>query len=168
MIAAAGALYAGFPARVGLTRSQAQVSMPGDLILPTATFQADRVRIVADAGDGNGMAPIWPELGDLATAYEQLFDVPLELVYREAPDLMVWRTCTPTRDDRKGCDLFSASLAVVLRPAGGGTAVHVRERYQIHDEARGRIAAAATMTASAVVTTTNLGRLRRRVLATSA
>lgn len=50
LIGAAGAACAatGFPVRTGLTRSQAAVSLPGDLLLPTAPIVADRaVRIRA-------------------------------------------------------------------------------------------------------------------------
>ncbi|MCI1866946.1 MAG: hypothetical protein LKI83_05420 [Actinomyces sp.] len=55
--AAAGLLAAGFPARTGLTRSEAAVSLPGDLLVPTATIVADRaVRI------GAGADAVWPWL----------------------------------------------------------------------------------------------------------
>ncbi len=54
----AAALWAtGFPARTGLTRSEAAVSLPGDLLLPTASIVADRaIRIDAPAG------AVWPWL----------------------------------------------------------------------------------------------------------
>lgn len=55
--AVGGALASGFPARVGLTRSQAAVSLPGDLVLPGATLVADRATLV-DAAPGD----IWPWL----------------------------------------------------------------------------------------------------------
>lgn len=167
-LAAAGAFCTGFPVRVGLTRSWAQVSLPGDLVFPAATLQADRLQIIEDAGLADGLEPIWPYLSRLRASYEVLFDAPLELLCEETPDLMVWRTSRPARDGRRGLDLFSASLSVVLRPAGAGTAVHVRERYDLLGGFPARAAAAAVMTASAAVTTINLRRLSRRVVNSAA
>lgn len=52
-----GALASGFPVRVGLTRSEAAVSLPGDLLLPGATVVADRSLLV-----GAPPERIWPWL----------------------------------------------------------------------------------------------------------
>lgn len=43
ILGCAGAIYAtGFPRRIGLTRSEASVSLPGDLELPNADVVVDR------------------------------------------------------------------------------------------------------------------------------
>lgn len=52
-----GALATGFPVRVGLTRSQAAISLPGDLVVPGATVVADRATLV----DAPPQA-VWPWL----------------------------------------------------------------------------------------------------------
>lgn len=162
-VAAAGIMYAGFPARVGLTRSQAQISMPGDLVLPAATIQADRMLTLDEVADSY-LSAIWAYLAELATSYETVFDSPVELVYQEMPDLTVWRTVAPSHDSRHETDLFSASLSIVVRPVGAGTTVHVRERYQVLGGRRGRLAATAATVASAFTTTAELRRIRRDLL----
>lgn len=164
-IGAAALIYSGFPSRVGLTRSQAQVSMPGDLIYPTAALQGDRQIAIQDAGDEDGLKPIWPYLTELQAHYEDLLDTPLETVFHQDADLVVWKTARPARDDSRDLDLFEASIAAVLRPAGGATTLHVRERYAILDSVRGRLAATVVLTASAGVITAQLRRIRRWVQA---
>lgn len=51
------ALATGWPTRQGLTRSQAAVSLPGDLILPTAPIVADRALTIHAPADA-----VWPWL----------------------------------------------------------------------------------------------------------
>jgi len=55
--AAAACVATGFPARTGLTRSRAAVSLPGDLLLPTAPIVADRA-VTIDASPDQ----VWPWL----------------------------------------------------------------------------------------------------------
>lgn len=58
-LGAAGALAVatGWPTRQGLTRSEAAVSLPGDLLLPTATIVADRAITIHAPAD-----EVWPWL----------------------------------------------------------------------------------------------------------
>ena len=59
-LAGGGVLATGFPARTGLTRSQAAVSLPGDLVLPGATVIADRATLNSAPAER-----IWPWLTQL-------------------------------------------------------------------------------------------------------
>ena len=150
--------YMGFPARVGLTASQAQVSMPGDLLLPTAAVQGDRAVVASGTPE-----EVWPLALELQSLYEDLFDSELAVVYRQAPDLVVWEAVMPARDDDHDQDLFRATVAVALRPVSGGTMIHVRERYAVLDGVRGRFAASVVLATSAVVTSAKLHGFRRQV-----
>lgn len=157
-VAVGAASYFGFPARLGLTKSQTQVSMPGDLELPTAQIQGDRA-LIAEVEP----AAIWPAALELKETYEKLLGTTLEVVYREAPDLIVWQTASPVRVEEKDMDLFSASIAVALRPAGGATLIQVRERYQVLEPRFGRAAANLALTASAGIVGLKLRSIRRNV-----
>ncbi len=152
--AAAIGAYMGFPTRVGLTKSQARVSMPGDLLLPTATMQADRATTLP-ATPGNA----WAVTADLKDVYEDLYDVPLDMVYEEAPDLVVWQTSSPIKENQK--DMLAASVAVTMTPLGNDSLIHVRERYLPLDDKKGKLAAAIEMITSAAIVTSVLAKNRR-------
>ena len=157
----AAALYAGLPTRVGLTRSQALVSMPGDLVLPTAQLQADRMVTIEEGGRREALEKGWPLLLGLQPVYEDTLGAKLVAVYEDAPNLVVWKTVEPTRDDVHQEDLFSASVAVVARPEGSAVSIHARERYALHGDWRARVAATAAMTATAGNVSPALRRIRR-------
>ncbi len=157
-VAVGAVTYFGFPARLGLTKSQTQVSMPGDLELPTAQIQGDRALVVEVEP-----AVIWPAVLELKETYEKLLGTRLEVVYREAPALIVWQTVPPVRVEEKDMDLFTASIAVALRPAGGATLIQVRERYLVHEPRFGRAAAKLALTASAGIVGLKLRSIRRTV-----
>ena len=95
------ALASGFPARLGLTRAQALVSMPGDLVLPTATLKADRVATLPGTPED-----VWPLAHDVVATYEDLWGQPLDVVYEEVPNLLVVATNKPSED------AIDASLAI--------------------------------------------------------
>ena len=163
LIPAAGLValvYMGFPARVGLTASQARVSMPGDLVLPTASVVGDRSATVSGTA-----LDVWPLVLGLQSLYEDLFDSELTVAYLQAPDLIVWEAVMPARDDDHDQDLFRATVAVALRPVSGGTMVHVRERYEILEGVRGRFAASVVLATSAVVTSAKLRGFRKVITA---
>lgn len=136
--------YLGFPTRVGLTKSGARVSMPGDLLLPAAKMQADRAATL-----GAPPGKTWALSADLKDLYEDMFDAPMDLIYEEAPNLAVWQTTSPVRDG--DVDLFEATVALTLTAVGNETEVHVRERYLTSEVAKGRMAAAVQMVVSAVL-----------------
>lgn len=137
------AIYAGFPARRGLTKAQSLVSYPGDLVYPMAQYQADRAVQVSSPRE-----LVWQQMPYLRDEYEELLGVPLELVFEEEPDVIVWRTAHPARDSAKDEDYFVASVAVNLEPAaGGGTDIMIRERYAT-EGAKGIIASRVASAAS--------------------
>ena len=113
------ALASGFPARLGLTRAQVLVSMPGDLVLPTATLKADRVATLPGTPED-----VWPLAHDVVATYEDLWGQPLDVVYEEVPNLLVVATNKPSED------AIDASLAIRFNcGADQTTTMHVRERY---------------------------------------
>ncbi len=156
---AAGAVvaYLGFPSRLGLTKAQAAVSMPGDLILPAADVQADRAATVVGTA-----RELWPSVSDLKTVYEGLYDIPLAPVYRQAPNLVVWEGTRTVRDSRHEEDLFRVTVAVTMNPESvDSTFVHVRERYRTSSGRRGRMAALTEVTTTAAVVGGLLSKMRR-------
>lgn len=147
-----GLAYSGFPKRVGLTKAQALVSMPGDLVLPAAQVQVDRA-ITVDAHPQS----VWPYVIQLRHDYRKdLWDVPVETEVVVEPELVVWKTGRPAHE--KDLDLFEASAAIMLEPtADGTTRIHVRERYQYFNK-KGRAAVAVVTTVGAL---TIYSRLRK-------
>ncbi len=114
----AGVLASGFPNRVGVTRSGADLSLPGDLALPTAQVQADRAREFAATPD-----QLWPELLAAEDFYAFLWDRPLTLLTDDSTEFLVWQT--PPAED------WQATLTAALLPGTDGhTVVHLRERYR--------------------------------------
>lgn len=144
----------GFPRRVGLTRSEAALSLPGDLLLPVAPVQADRAHTFRSSRSaGAGESALWSHLLELGDLYALVWNQPLELVYDRSGEALVWRTVP-------GNGAFAATLAVLLIPqADGEVAVRLRERYKPHDKAGLR--ASRTMTvATALVTSGSWLQLR--------
>lgn len=142
-----GALVVGgFPRRSGLTAAQSLVSMPGDMLLPTAPIQADRAGTLGAAAD-----EVWPLVEDLATAYADLWDVPLQTVYESENELLVVQTDERSVDEDPGEAYWRASLAIRLIPGVDGTVtVQIRERYLPNGTA-GKTAAYSAMILSAVL-----------------
>lgn len=136
--------YMGFPTREGLTKSHARVSMPGDLLLPSAKMQADRAATL-EAPPSRA----WALTADVKDLYEDMLGVPLDLVYEDAPNLAVWQTSSPLKDG--DTELFQASVALTMTPVGEETEVHVRERYLTSQTVKGKVAAALEMVTSSVL-----------------
>ena len=133
----------GFPKRVGLTKARAAVSMPGDLVLPSAQSVVDR-SVVVEASPQS----VWPYVIQLRHDFKDLWDAPVKTEVIEEPNLVIWRTGEPASED--DLDLFDASAAVVLEPVSEHeTRIHVRERYNFYNP-KGRMAAAVVTTASAI------------------
>lgn len=110
-------LWSGFPFRVGLTKAEARLSLPGDLIVPVAAQVGDRAKSFAASP-----ADLYPGLLSMADIYQEVWGRRLEMAYEETNSLLVWKT----EESEPG----AASLAACLLPAPDGrTVVHVRERY---------------------------------------
>ncbi len=136
-----GIAYSGFPRRMGLTRAQSLVSMPGDLVLPGARIQADRVlRIPGTPGE------VWSALPDLVLGFEDVAGRVLVTVYEDAPELWVLQT-----GDTPGFD-WQGSVAIrLVQGADDTTSVHIRERYLTDGfRARSRIELMMAVTAAKV------------------
>ncbi|WRS30036.1 hypothetical protein U6G28_11100 [Actinomycetaceae bacterium MB13-C1-2] len=139
-------VVSGFPRRSGLTAAQSLVSMPGDMVLPTAPVQADRAGTLAATAD-----EVWPLVEDLATAYADLWDVPLQTVYESENELLVVQTDERSVDENPNEAYWRASLAIRLIPSVDGTVtVQIRERY-LPNGAAGKTAAYSAMILSAVL-----------------
>ncbi len=123
---AGGLAASGFPNRVGLTRAQALVSMPGDLILPTATVQADRVAVFEASP-----SVVWPFVQELLDDYADLWEIPLQVAYRRDGELLALVSDFESIDQDPAEIDFQASLAVRLAASQDQSCfVHVRERYE--------------------------------------
>lgn len=122
----AGLVASGFPRRVGLTRSEAALSLPGDLVFPQAPIVGDRATSVATP-----LEALWSETAALVDNYQNAWGRSLLLESEEDQYARVWRTVDGEED-------WDASLAAVLLPGvDGRTTLHIRERYGI-DDARTR------------------------------
>ena len=137
------AVYAGFPRRVGATSTDAAQSLPGDLLLPTARFQADRKVVLP--GLPSALSASAPRIREL---YEQLWRTELELAFAGSGAALAQSAQSAPLGQTPGAlaawtgqlGQIPVSLAVTFTPAPDGqTAVHVRERY---DAPRGLGAAA--------------------------
>ncbi len=128
LLAALGgaAVYLGYPTRRGLTKAQAEVSMPGDLLLPTASYVADR-RVEVPLTPQQ----VWPFVEYLGVSYEDVLGVPLEIMVEDQPETLIWKTSHPARNEKTGEEYFEASVAVTVTPTRDGhSEVMVRERYE--------------------------------------
>lgn len=112
----AGAIATGFPKRIGLTASEAAVSLPGDLLLPGADAVADRgIRIDA--------APeaVWRVI-------EKAFEDEEEsrVLAREEGSCLILSVPTPGFEDegREGTLVFA-----ILPLTHDRTLLHLRERH---------------------------------------
>lgn len=130
----------GFPGRIGLTKTQAQISLPGDLVLPTAQLQADRAHSFAASSQD-----LWPDLSLLIELYTEVWERDLVLVYEEKDQVLVWKTADDScadescgSDDHSHGHQWQASLTAALVPGPDGqTVVHLRERYQYEGKEAG-------------------------------
>lgn len=112
---AAGAWATGFPRRIGLTASQASLSLPGDLLLPNPGVVVDRgIRIDAP------IEAVWRVLD---AAYE---GDEASVVDREENSHLLLRVPAPgyEEEERSGTCVFA-----LLPLPQGRTLLHVRERH---------------------------------------
>jgi hypothetical protein len=119
--ATAVALLSGLPSRVGLTKSEANLSLPGDLIVPQAELQADRGITLKGS-----VSRYWSELMRIEELYEALWERELDLKYEVSGEILVWETA---KDESQP---WHGTLAVVAIPGVDGTfRLRVRERYSV-------------------------------------
>ncbi|WP_026460152.1 hypothetical protein [Schaalia suimastitidis] len=106
----------GFPSRIGLTRSQAALSLPGDLLAPGADVVVDRAIVVHAHPQA-----VWQVI---ETAFHAHGD---DVIASEEEDCLILRVPLPGLDhddDRSGvCTL------ALLPEANGTTRIHLRERH---------------------------------------
>lgn len=109
----------GFPARVGLTRSEAALSLPGDLLFPQAPLCADRSGSLPAT-----RADLWPDVLSLAELYSDIWSRELVLECEEDGYAAIWRTTEENAAE------WEASLSAVLLPGvDGQVTLRLRERY---------------------------------------
>lgn len=127
LAAAAGAAATGFPRRLGLTASQAAVSLPGDLLVPGADVVADRgIEVPAPA------ALVWEVLD---AAFEP--DGSVDVVAREAGEYLLFRSGGPDSPEGEGGE--SSCVIALLPVSGGRTLVHIRERHKAGEDGKARL-----------------------------
>ena len=119
LIGGACALAAsGFPRRIGLTASQADVSLPGDLLLPGANVVVDRgVAIDAPA------SVVWDVLG---RAFEP--DEASTIVDVEEEDHVLMRVAAPGAP--AGAPASGTCVIALLPLSPSRTLLHIRERHE--------------------------------------
>lgn len=120
-LATAGAAAAmkayGFPRRIGLTRSQASLSLPGDLLIPMADVVVDRAVLVnADP------SALWQVLEILFTPSTRT-----DVLVAQPNDCLVLAVA-PTGDQAEE-ELTGTCTFALLPEANGRTRLHVRERH---------------------------------------
>ena len=128
ILGCAGAIYAtGFPRRIGLTRSEASVSLPGDLELPNADVVVDRA----------------VEIDALPTRVWEVIDAAFEededgrVLIRQEGDCLVIRVPAPGRnlEWEDEVDEYTGTCTFALLPeANGKTRLHLRERHLSTEE----------------------------------
>ena len=119
LVAGACAVAAtGFPRRIGLTASQADVSLPGDLILPGANVVVDR------------HAPasvVWDVLGHVFEPEDESTIIDIE-----DEDHILMRVAPPAAPE--GAEASGTCVIALLPLSPSRTLLHIRERH----EAQGR------------------------------
>ncbi|EJF41638.1 hypothetical protein HMPREF1317_0581 [Schaalia georgiae F0490] len=127
LAAAAGVAATGFPRRMGLTASQAAVSLPGDLLVPGADVVADRgIEVPAPA------ALVWEVLD---AAFEP--DGSVDVVARERDEYVLLRSGGPDSPEGEGGE--SSCVIALLPITVGRTLVHIRERHKAGEGGRARL-----------------------------
>lgn len=125
LVAGACALAAsGFPRRIGLTASQADVSLPGDLILPGANVIVDR-GVAIDAPS----SVVWDVLG---RAFEP--DDESTIIEIRDEDYILMRVAPPASP--QGTPASGTCVIALLPLAPGRTLVHIRERHEVSGRER--------------------------------
>lgn len=140
-VCAAGvALVTGFPHRVGASRLEAELRLPGDDILPDAPVVVDRA-VDIDATPGT----VWSVLNLLLDEDEEMF------VHSTVENQALILASNDVEDDLVGTRVDSdATWAFVITArADGTTRLHLRERQQPHN-GRALVAAWADTTLGAV------------------
>ena len=112
----------GFPRRIGLTASQADVSLPGDLILPGANVVVDRgIAIDAPA------SVVWDVLGHVFEPEDESTIIDIE-----DEDHILMRVAPPAAPE--GAEASGTCVISLLPLSPSRTLLHIRERH----EAQGR------------------------------
>ncbi|MDC4232974.1 hypothetical protein M3T53_04510 [Actinomyces sp. B33] len=151
--AACGVAASGFPRRLGLTSSQASVSLPGDLLIPDADVVVDRgIEIAAPVED------VWAVL-------ESAFEGGDQEIAREESDYLLMRAPAPGNARADEDEDEQGTCVVALVPiTSGRTLVHLRERHRSGGD---RLALWAGVLAESVSTMLMLRDIRAAVLASA-
>ena len=118
LVAAACAVAAtGFPRRIGLTASQADVSLPGDLVLPGANVVVDRgIAIDAPA------SIVWDVLGYVFEPEDESTIIDIE-----DEDHILMRVASPGAPE--GAEASGTCVIALLPLSPSRTLLHIRERH---------------------------------------
>lgn len=118
LVAGACAVAAtGFPRRIGLTASQADVSLPGDLVLSGANVVVDR-GIVIDAP----ASTVWDVLGHVFEPEDESMIVDIE-----DEDHILMRVAPPGAPE--GAEASGTCVIALLPLSPSRTLLHIRERH---------------------------------------
>ncbi|WP_022868426.1 hypothetical protein [Schaalia vaccimaxillae] len=132
-IAVGGVLASGFPRRIGLTASQAAISLPGDLLVPDADIVADRgVEINAPA------QIVWRVLDE---AFE---DDGSRVIDQKEGDYLLMRAPAPA--DVEGDDAYGTCVIALLPITQDRTLLHLRERYASEESGASKASLWAALT----------------------
>lgn len=114
------AAYTGFPRRVGLTRSQAAISLPGDLVLAGANIVVDRgIEIEASA------STVWAVITAAFGGNDS------DVIDCEEGSHIITRVETPGVAGRDG-DGHGTSVLALEPVTDNRTLLHIRERHLVH------------------------------------
>ena len=117
LLATGASLYAtGFPKRLGLTASEALISLPGDLLVPRADVQVDRaVRINAPA------STVW-------TIIETALEDESLVKAKEEESCIILNAPKPGTEGEE-IDQMGTCVLALLDLGNGRTMLHMRERH---------------------------------------
>lgn len=137
---------AGFPRRIGLTASQADVSLPGDLILPGANVVVDRgIAIDAPA------SVVWDVLGHVFEPEDESTIIDIE-----DEDHILMRVAPPAAPE--GAEASGTCVIALLPLSPSRTLLHIRERHEA--QGRDRVLAWAGVAAESLSSLSMLRDLR--------
>lgn len=142
LAAVAGAIATGFPKRIGASRLEAALMLPGDDVLPEAAVVVDRA-ISIDATPEK----VWTVLNDLVEEDEEM------MVHSRIDNQALVLASTDVEDEYLGTmnDVDATWAFVVTARADGTTRLHLRERQQPHAPSA-TVASWADVTVNSVTT----------------
>ncbi|WP_175955804.1 hypothetical protein [Schaalia sp. Marseille-Q2122] len=123
-VAGAAAIVAtGFPKRIGVTRNEAEIVLPGDDILPAASFVTDRAVSIEATPE-----VVWSVLKNVVQE-----DDDMSVVIDDENAALVLASAEVAVDEHGTAKDVDATWAFVLIPEDvNRTRLHLRERHQPH------------------------------------